>query len=55
MKWADQKRSSDTILAVWPRYEPLAGCWFVQELVDKGSVKNLGQVAVCETISLMAA
>ena len=35
LRWSEMKRSSDTILAVWPFYKPLFGMWFMQELVDK--------------------
>lgn len=38
LKWTDLKRSSDTILAVWPHYRPLHERWFMQELVDKGEL-----------------
>jgi len=36
LKWTDLRRSSDTVLAVWPQYRPLHERWFMQELVDKG-------------------
>lgn len=32
MKWGDSNRDHDTILAVWPIYEPLSGIWQMQEL-----------------------
>lgn len=32
MKWGDNKRDFDTVLAVWPMYEPLYGFWEMQEL-----------------------
>lgn len=32
MKWGDSKRDFDTILAVWPTYEPLSGVWRMEEL-----------------------
>lgn len=32
MKWGDSSRDHDTILAVWPSYEPLSGIWQMQEL-----------------------
>ncbi|NGO66112.1 hypothetical protein G6N76_20850 [Rhizobium daejeonense] len=36
MGWGDRQRDFDTILAVWPSYEPLTGIWRMQELaVDK--------------------
>ena len=38
LKWTDLKRSSDTILAVWPHYRPLPERWSMQELVDKGEL-----------------
>jgi len=38
MKWSELKRTSDTILAVWPHYRPLHERWFMQELVDKGEL-----------------
>ncbi|KAA6490835.1 hypothetical protein DXT98_01355 [Agrobacterium sp. ICMP 7243] len=34
MKWGDQKRDFDTILAVWPVYRPRYKWWCMQELVD---------------------
>lgn len=36
LRWSEMKRSSDTILAVWPHYRPLHERWFMQELVDNG-------------------
>lgn len=36
VKWSDLNRSSDVILAVWPRYRPLHERWFMQEFVDNG-------------------
>ncbi|TDX21117.1 hypothetical protein [Rhodovulum visakhapatnamense] len=35
VKWSELKRASDTILAVWPHYQPLFERWFMQELVYK--------------------
>ncbi|MBA1143087.1 hypothetical protein [Mesorhizobium neociceri] len=32
MKWGESKRDFDTILAVWPSYEPLLGIWQMEEL-----------------------
>ena len=32
MGWGDRQRDLDTILAVWPSYEPLTGIWQMQEL-----------------------
>lgn len=32
MKWGDSKRDFDTILAVWPTYDPLHGFWEMHEL-----------------------
>ncbi len=36
LKWSDLKRSSDTILAIWPQYRPLGERWHMEELVYKG-------------------
>jgi hypothetical protein len=36
MKWGDNKRDFDTILAVWPNYQPLRERWIMLELVDQG-------------------
>lgn len=36
LKWTDLGRSSDTVLAVWPHFDPLCERWFMQGLVDKG-------------------
>ena len=38
LKRSELKRSSDTVLAVWPHYRPLHERWFMQELVDKGEL-----------------
>ncbi len=34
MKWGDQKRDHDTILAIWPNYRPIADRYFMIELVE---------------------
>jgi hypothetical protein len=38
VKWSEIKRSSDAVLAVWPRHRPLSERWFMQELVEKGEL-----------------
>lgn len=39
VKWGDSKRDHDTILAVWPEYEPLRGNWQMQEMVEVPGAK----------------
>lgn len=39
MKWGESQRDFDTILAVWPSYEPLTGIWQMQELAVGKIVK----------------
>lgn len=36
VKWGDNPRDFDTILATWPVYKPRLQRWFMQELVDHG-------------------
>jgi hypothetical protein len=36
MKWGDNARDFDTVLAVWPNYRPLFENWLMQELVEQG-------------------
>ncbi|VWB22691.1 hypothetical protein [Burkholderia stagnalis] len=38
MKWGDSKRDFDTILAVWPTYNPVFDAWVMEELVDNGEL-----------------
>lgn len=38
MKWGDNQRDFDTILAVWPKYRPLQDVWFLEEFVDRGDL-----------------
>jgi len=35
MKWSENSRSSDIILAVWPYFDPITDKWVMQELYDK--------------------
>ena len=35
MKWGDNARDFDTVLAVWPNYRPLFDNWLMQELDDR--------------------
>jgi hypothetical protein len=36
MKWGDNARDFDTVLAAWPNYRPLFDNWLMQELVEQG-------------------
>lgn len=38
VKWGDNPRDHDTILAIWPSYKPLYQRWLMQELVDNGEL-----------------
>ena len=38
MKWGDNPRDSDNILAVWPSYRPYYNCWFMEELAEHGDM-----------------
>jgi hypothetical protein len=41
MKWGDQARDFDTVLAVWPNYRPLFDNWLMSELVEQGEKSQI--------------
>lgn len=38
LKWSEMKRESDSVLAVWPTFRPLARKWLMRELIGRGEI-----------------